>query len=60
MADYSDGEHGIWLVVPPATGIPFLLGSVALIAALVHIALVGGTKWFPKYWEGGAKVTTVR
>jgi light-harvesting protein B-800-850 alpha chain len=56
MAD-TDGEHGIWLVVPPATGIPVFLGAVAVIAVLVHVALVGGTKWFPKYWEGAGKVT---
>ena len=55
---YTDGEHGIWLVVPPQTGLMWLLGSVALIAVLVHALLVGHTKWFPAYWEGGkAKVT---
>ena len=52
MADYTDGEHGIWLVVPPAVGLPLLLGTVTLIAVLVHAALIGHTKWFPKYWEG--------
>ncbi len=49
-----------WLVVPPQTGLMWLLGSVALIAVLVHALLVGHTKWFPAYWEGGkakAKVT---
>ena len=28
MAEYSDGEHGIWLVVPPVVGLPLLLGTV--------------------------------
>jgi len=51
----TDGQHGIWLVVPPATGLPLLLGAVALIAVLVHVALLTNTKWFPAYWEGGAK-----
>jgi light-harvesting protein B-800-850 alpha chain len=56
MAD-TDGEHGIWLVVPPQTGLMWLLGSVALIAVLVHALLIGHTKWYPAYWEGGkAKV----
>lgn len=55
-AEYSDGEHGIWLVVPPAVGLPWLLGTVTLIAILVHAALIGHTKWYPKYWEGGARV----
>ncbi len=54
---YTDGEHGIWLVVPPQTGLMWLLGVVALIAVVVHALLVGQTKWFPAYWEGGkAKV----
>ncbi len=60
MAD-TDGEHGIWLVVPPETGLIWLLGSVALIAVLVHALLVGHTKWFPAYWEGGkAKITVTQ
>jgi light-harvesting protein B-800-850 alpha chain len=59
MAD-TDGEHGIWLVVPPATGLPVFLGAVAVIALLVHVALVKQTKWFPKYWEGSGKVTAVK
>ena len=55
MAD-TDGEHGIWLVVQP-DGLMWLLGSVALIACSVHALLMGDTKWFPAYWEGGkAKV----
>ncbi len=58
MAEYSDGEHGLWLVVPPSVGLPLFLGTVTLIAILVHAALVGHTKWFPKYWEGGAKVAS--
>ncbi len=53
----TDGQHGIWLVVKPEVGLMWLLGSVALIAVLVHALLVGHTKWFPAYWEGGkAKV----
>jgi light-harvesting protein B-800-850 alpha chain len=59
MAD-TDGEHGIWLVVSPATGLPLFLGTVALIAILVHVGLVGGTKWFRGYWEGGSKITAVK
>ena len=58
MAEYSDGEHGIWLVVPPAVGLPLFLGTVALIAILVHAALLGHTTWFSKYWEGGAKISS--
>ena len=56
MAGYTDGEHGIWLVVPPSVGLPLLLGTVTLIALLVHAAILSNTHWFPKYWEGGAKV----
>jgi light-harvesting protein B-800-850 alpha chain len=56
MAD-TDGQGAIWLVVPPQTGLMWLLGTVALLAVVVHALLVGHTKWFPAYWEGGkAKV----
>jgi light-harvesting protein B-800-850 alpha chain len=58
MAGYTDGEHGIWLVVPPSVGLPLFLGTVTLIALLVHAAILSNTHWFPKYWEGGAKVAT--
>ena len=56
MAGYTDGEHGIWLVVPPSVGLPLFLGTVTLIALLVHAAILSNAHWFPKYWEGGAKV----
>jgi light-harvesting protein B-800-850 alpha chain len=52
MAD-TDGQGGIWLVVPPQTGLMWLLGLVTAIAVLVHALLIGHTKWFPAYWEGG-------
>jgi light-harvesting protein B-800-850 alpha chain len=55
MAD-TDGQGAIWLVVPPQTGLIWLLGAVTAIAVLVHALLVGQTKWFPAYWEGKAKV----
>ena len=41
----------IWTVVKPTVGLPLLLGSVALIAILVHFVLTH-TTWFPKYWNG--------
>ncbi len=54
----TDGQHGIWLVVPPQTGLMWMLGVVALTAVLVHAFIVGHTKWLPAYFEGGkAKVT---
>jgi light-harvesting protein B-800-850 alpha chain len=58
MAD-SDGQAGIWLVVPPKVGLPLFLGTVTLIAVLVHAALVGHTKWFGNYWEGGKKTSQI-
>ncbi|KAI93782.1 light-harvesting protein [Rhodomicrobium vannielii ATCC 17100] len=59
MAD-TDGQHGIWLVVPPKVGLPLLLGTVTLIAVLVHASLIGHTKWFPAYWEGGTKTVATQ
>lgn len=45
----------IWCVVKPTVGLPLLLGTVTLIALLVHGAVLINTSWFAKYWEGGAK-----
>ena len=49
----TDGQHGIWLVVKPEQGLLLLLGSVAIAALLVHAFILGHTKWFPAYIEGG-------
>ncbi len=54
MADV-DGQAGIWLVVPPKIGLPLFLGTVTLIALLVHAAILNHTSWYGKYWEGGGK-----
>jgi len=43
----------LWTVVKPTVGLPLLLGSVTVIALLVHLALLNNTTWFPKYWQGG-------
>lgn len=43
----------IWTVVSPSVGLPLFLGSVALIAVGVHLALIANTSWFPAYWNGG-------
>jgi light-harvesting protein B-800-850 alpha chain len=44
----------IWLVVKPTVGLPLFLGSVAIIALLVHAAVLSNTDWFSAYWNGGA------
>jgi light-harvesting protein B-800-850 alpha chain len=44
----------IWTVVSPNHGLPLFLGSVALIALLVHYSILSHTTWFSKYWEGAA------
>lgn len=44
----------IWLVVKPTVGLPLFLGSVALIALLVHFAVLSNTTWFSAYWNGAA------
>jgi light-harvesting protein B-800-850 alpha chain len=45
-------QGSIWTVVKPTVGLPLLLGSVTIIAILVHYALISNTTWFPKYWNG--------
>jgi light-harvesting protein B-800-850 alpha chain len=48
----------IWTVVSPTVGLPLLLGSVTVIAILVHYAVLSNTTWFPKYWNGKAAAIT--
>lgn len=48
-------QSRIWLVVKPTVGLPLFLGSVALIAFLVHFAVLSHTTWYPAYFEGHAK-----
>jgi light-harvesting protein B-800-850 alpha chain len=45
----------IWLVVKPTVGLPLFLGTVLVIALLVHFSLLTHTTWFSSYWNGGAK-----
>jgi light-harvesting protein B-800-850 alpha chain len=51
-------QGSIWTVVKPSVGLPLLLGSVTVIAILVHLALISNTTWFPKYWNGKAAAIT--
>ena len=38
----------IWWVVKPTVGLPLFLGSVALIALLVHFSILTHTTWFSR------------
>ena len=39
-------------VVKPTVGLPLLLGSVTVIALLVHYEILSNVKWFAAYWGG--------
>lgn len=39
----------IWCVVNPSVGLPLFLGGVAVIALLVHFAVLSNTEWFPAF-----------
>jgi light-harvesting protein B-800-850 alpha chain len=43
----------IWTVVKPTVGLPLFLGTVLVIALLVHYAVLTHTTWFAAYWQGG-------
>jgi light-harvesting protein B-800-850 alpha chain len=49
----------IWLVVKPTVGLPLFLGTVTLIALLVHASILTHTTWFSAYWEGHSKAKVV-
>jgi len=42
----------IWCVVNPTVGLPLLLGSVTLIALLVHYEVLTNAPYFAAYWAG--------
>jgi light-harvesting protein B-800-850 alpha chain len=42
----------IWLVVKPSVGLPLFLGTVLIIALLVHAFLALKTDWYGSYWNG--------
>ncbi len=42
----------IWLVVRPSVGLPLLLGTVLVLALLVHSAILANTDWYPSYFQG--------
>ncbi len=50
----------IWCVVNPTVGLPLFLGAVAIIALLVHAAVLSSTPWFSGYWAGASAVETVQ
>jgi len=42
----------IWCVVNPTVGLPLFLGAVALIAFVVHFAVLNNTPWIGTFWGG--------
>lgn len=42
----------MWLVVPPAIGVPVFLGAVAVGSFAVHVAVVTNTSWVSDFLQG--------
>jgi light-harvesting protein B-800-850 alpha chain len=42
----------MWLVVPPAVGVPVFLGAVAVGSFAVHVAVLSNTSWVSDYLSG--------
>jgi light-harvesting protein B-800-850 alpha chain len=42
----------MWLVVPPAVGVPVFLGAVAIGSFAVHLAVVTNTSWVADFLSG--------
>ncbi len=42
----------MWLVVPPAVGVPIFLGAVAVGSFAVHVAVVSNTSWVSDFISG--------
>lgn len=42
----------MWLVVPPAIGVPVFLGAVAVGSFSVHVAVLSNTSWVSDFLSG--------
>ena len=42
----------MWLVVPPAVGVPVFLGAVAIGSFSVHLAVLNNTSWVSDFLSG--------
>ncbi|MEE4118184.1 MAG: light-harvesting protein [Paracoccaceae bacterium] len=42
----------MWLVVPPAVGVPVFLGAVAVGSFAVHVAVLSKTNWYEDFLLG--------
>jgi len=42
----------MWLVVPPAVGVPVFLGAVAVGSFAVHVAVLSNTSWVADFLQG--------
>ncbi|MEM1075586.1 MAG: light-harvesting protein [Pseudomonadota bacterium] len=42
----------MWLVVPPAVGVPVFLGAVAVGSFAVHVAVMSNTSWVSDFLSG--------
>ena len=42
----------MWLVVPPAVGVPIFLGAVAVGSFSVHVAVLSNTSWVADFLSG--------
>ena len=42
----------MWLVVPPAVGVPVFLGAVAVGSFSVHVAVLSNTSWVADFLSG--------
>ena len=42
----------MWLVVPPAVGVPVFLGAVAVGSFAVHVAVLTNTSWVGDFLKG--------
>lgn len=42
----------IWTVVKPSTGIPLMLGAVAVTSLIVHAGIVTQSNWAANFFNG--------
>jgi light-harvesting protein B-800-850 alpha chain len=49
----------MWLVLPPAVGVPLFLGAVAVGSFAVHVAVLSNTSWVADFLSGDQMASAI-
>lgn len=50
--EFKDPYGKMWLVLPPAVGLPIFFIAILVASLSVHFAILTHTTWFAAFWQG--------